>query len=146
VTAGRDPRLRTRRDDRRWVVAYFWMFVVSLVLLVAVSRSSDAVSKVREGRERSQQVVCAVMSAAIDAGRAQILNVPELPPRLEAALEAQGYPTLGQRRAAAREAARAYAQTMAVAVRDTLGPEGRGIVRADGTLDCVQLGRVTSGR
>lgn len=96
----------------------------------------------REGRRAAVDVVCAATSAVIDAGRATIIGGAEdLDPEFARNLERLGYPPRDVRRDQAQQAAQAYAAAIAKKVEDATGVTG--IVRRNGTLDCVRLAELS---
>jgi hypothetical protein len=96
---------------------------------VAVSQS--------EGRRIAIGITCGAVSSVIEAGRATILAGVQLPPRLERRLVSYGYPPRAKRIAAARQSAQQYSAGIANAVEKESGVQG--IVRENGTLDCVKV-------
>lgn len=117
--------------------------LASVAIVVSVQSASDAqtaIERVNDGRKVGSAVTCATTSAIIDAGRETIKAGAYVRPKEFArALEKIGLPALTTRAQYADAAAQAYARSISRAV----GKTGvRGVVRADGTLDCAALRRV----
>jgi hypothetical protein len=100
----------------------------------------------RTGRRLALGVTCAFGSAISEAGRRTIGNAMPLPPGVEALLEAHGFPSFGERRAQAQIASNEYVAAISAAVERQVGRKGDGLVRPDGTLDCMRLQVVARAR
>lgn len=152
------PRGRRRSDTLRIAPGENWyrdvvLFFVSLFVVIAVSRSSDATNNAtrasreathasinatrasrnaldaihqqRVGRVVAIKILCGAMSAAIDAGRATITGgALSVTGDFERNLRALGYPPRAVRLSAARRAARAYAKQIATGVTVAVGGPG----------------------
>lgn len=103
----------------------------------AAADAKRAIERVEAGRRVGSAITCATTSAIIDAGRDTIRASAYVRPKEFAiALESLGLPPFTTRAEYANAAAQAYARKISVAV----GKTGvRGVVREDGTLDCVAL-------
>lgn len=133
---------RATDSDRKWpqLVRDFWLFVITAVVLVALSNSSDAVTSVQQGRQTSLRVTCAVQSAVAQAGR-QVITGSNVPPPAtqERALEALGFPPFKVRHRQALKAADDYVATISKHIDAQIGRKGDGLVKSDGTIDCTRL-------
>lgn len=115
-----------------------WLIIITGVVLIALSRSQDAVNRQAEGRRVAGAVTCSAISAVIDAGRATIQSGGKIDPReFERNLEKLGLPPRDVRMERSRTAAESYARLIAQrVVEESKVP---GLVREDGTLDCRKL-------
>lgn len=131
--------------SRVLLVALVCATVLSVVALIiatiAIVNVSDSVDRQAEGRKVAIEVICGVTSGIIEAGRATITGQSSggMDPEFIRNLEKLGYPPKRQREAAARLAAEAYARSIAERVESEAGVEG--VVRQNGTLDCLALKR-----
>lgn len=134
-----------RAVDRKWpqLVRDFWLFVITAVVLVALSNSSDAVTSVQQGRQTSLRVTCAVQSAVAQAGRQVIAGSDVAPPTAEEkALEAFGFPPFKQRHKQAERAADLYVSGISASIDGKIGHKGDGLVDSDGTINCQRLAQL----
>jgi hypothetical protein len=117
-----------------------WSLLLTIFVAMALANNNATVDKVQEGRRTGTGVSCAISNAIVKAGRGVILSSATVRPRkLEVNLMKLGLPRREARAIAARHAADAYAESIAVDVARVAGPSAKGVVRKDGTLDCQAL-------
>jgi hypothetical protein len=136
------------------------MLMITLIAFFAVKASLDAahhadraaaeaqvaVSQVQQGRHIGQGITCAVLSAVgqegqqVIAGSASGLGSGPF----TRFLEAHGYPPLSVREKAARIAGEQYVRGISRRVHAQVGSKGDGLIRADGTIDCARLERLSN--
>lgn len=147
-----DPDRRERTTGRRvsdnerripQLLRDFWLFVITAIVLLALSNASDAVTGVQQGRQTSLRVTCAVQSAVAQAGRQVIAgsNVPP-PAAEEKALEAFGFPPFKERHKQAQHAADLYVSGISASIDKQIGHKGDGLVNPDGTINCQRLAQL----
>lgn len=144
------PQYRLVRDG--WLVVI--TIVVAFACITAVSGSNQAkeasrqasanVAQIQRGRRIGTKINCAALGAVSQAGRQIIENSAQaVPPRLEHALEALGFPPVAQRIAAAKASADAYVRAISSDIDRQIGQRHDRLVRSDGTIDCHELERLT---
>lgn len=108
---------------------------------VLTEENDRRINEIQESRRQGLAFTCATLSAVIDSGRLTILAGPRsISPELEAGLRPLGFPPLAERIAAAEVGAKIYAQRISEAVEKATNQ--RGLVRKDGSLNCMRLQRV----
>lgn len=163
-TPGALRQERTRWYDRgfwgyaRFLLRAFWMTAITAMVAISVvniqsdvdisKRESATLSREadlqKEGRAFALSVICGVTNAIADAGRAVITGGggPGLNPEFTRNLEALGYPSERERRAAAKQAGQAYAQNITgrvASAADLTEEEAEAVVTGSGTLNCDEL-------
>lgn len=109
-----------------------------------------ALVQVQQGRSTSLGVICAVESAIGQAGRETIEGGGVLPPALDRFLQAHGYPPVAVRQAEAAQAASKYVGSIAAHIAKELAQRGKSptlvsrLLRADGTINCRELARISN--
>jgi hypothetical protein len=129
--------------------------------------TAETLARQQEGRKVAIEVLCGFASAVSDAGRKTIAGSVAFPGhtkrdadrivldkhgriiglvsgRFGRFLEAHGYPLAPQRLTGSRRAAEAYTRNLSIAVAEET--RVKGLVRADGTLDCARLQKVSHAR
>lgn len=123
---------------------------VAVTASVRVTRDDTKIRELttlqKEGRRLALGVNCAALSAIAEAGRETIMAATPLPPGVEQLLEAHGFPTPAERRAAAKIAADNYVHRISATVESQVGRRGDGLVNANGTLNCARLQVVARAR
>jgi hypothetical protein len=120
--------------------------VMALCVIVAINAIVTPVLwwQIQNGRRTAVRVVCASTSAVIEAGQRTISGPSNIPPKLDAHFQRYGYPSRADRERAAAVAADAYAAQIAKRIREETNL--RGLVTADGRLDCDRLADVSRAR
>jgi hypothetical protein len=135
-----------------------WLFLITVVVVIAVVvavRGSDkakhgseqarqAVAAQQQGRRLALRVSCAVESAIAEAGRAVILSSAKPPPSEEKALERLGFPPFKVRVKLQEKAADAYVAGISSRVERSIGNRGDRLVQPGGMLDCKAFLRLAN--
>lgn len=136
---GRSRVARVLRDN--WY-RDVWLLMVTVLVVLAVTKTYSNVDDIQDGRRIGTNVTCSATSAIIDAGRDTLRNAATITPtKFERNLVALGLPRKKARTEAANQAAKKYGESIASAVAVQTGRND--IVRPDGSLDCAALQRAT---
>jgi hypothetical protein len=131
------PHERKRWPNDNWY-RDVWLFLVTLIVLLALHESSSAIQSNHEGRRAAVNVTCATLSAVIESGRETLQAGAAIgPPRFERELRRIGLPPLADRQRGADLAAARYSKGIATEVERQSGVKG--LVLPDGRLDCSRL-------
>lgn len=137
-----NPRRRFTRILRENWYRDVWLLIITVLVLLAVSKTYGNVGDIQDGRRVGTNVTCSATSAIIDAGRDTIRNAATITPtEFEKNLVALGLPRRKARTEAANQAAKKYGESIASAVALQTGRSD--IVLSDGSLDCAALQRAT---
>jgi hypothetical protein len=163
------PTPEARHERKLTLIALMFAVTVALsgLSVVLALKNNSALTAQHEGRKVATEAFCSFGSAVSDAGRKTIAAGVALPGqtkldadrivldkhgrvigvvsgRFARFLEAHGYPLAPQRVAGSQRAAEAYARNVSDAVAKETGVKG--LVKADGTLDCARLQNVSHAK
>lgn len=139
-------RNASRLDQIYAQLAKFVRQVLIVGLLFVVAQVTfgflifDLFNGQQSGRRFAVKVTCAAESAIAEQGR-QVIEGSSmlLPPAQERALERLGFPPFKVRQLQSAKQANSYVGGIAKAIDKAVGHRGDGLVRKNGTLDCVRF-------